>query len=272
MNEIIVTPPKVSSPKIRKLRSWVHRIALFLAVFTPLFFVVSALGTRFGLWDWMFGFVTLARGIGMKLIFATLIAGVLAFLASALITPRKGWWIAALALAVPLIALGKGASVKKTAETLPLIHDITTDTQNPPVFSSAILAERAAVSGVNTLDYSGKMENAREKTLVSVLQVRDYPDIRPLVLASAPETVFGEALATAKAMGWNIALQDADGGMIEATATTAWFGFKDDVAIRVLPSTGGGSVLDIRSVSRVGMSDLGANADRIRAFTQKMSE
>ncbi|MGB0907234.1 MAG: DUF1499 domain-containing protein [Maricaulaceae bacterium] len=272
MNDIIVAPPKTSGPKARKLRSWVHRIALFLAVFTPVFFAVSALGTRFGVWDWTFGFGKLAGGIGAKLIFATLLAGVLALLVSVFVKPRKGWWIVVLALVVPIVALAKGASVQRTAKALPLIHDITTDTQNPPVFSGIILKERAATTGVNTLDYIGKMEKMREKTLVSVLQVRDYPDIRPLILASSPDTVFGEALATARAMGWNIAHEDAEKGIIEATATTSWFGFKDDVSIRIQPSSGGGSVLDIRSVSRVGMSDLGANADRIRAFTAKMSE
>lgn len=271
MNEVIVTPPKISGPKIRKLRSWVHRIALFLAIFTPLFFAISALGTRFGLWDWKFGFGTLARDVGMKFVFATLIAAVLALLVSALVTPRKGWWIGILALCVPGVVLLKGASVQKTAKTLPLIHDITTDTQNPPQFTGRVLAERAATEGVNTLDYTGKTD-VREKTLVSVLQVRDYPDIRPLVLAASPEIVFGEAVGAAKSMGWDISVQDADAGVIEATATTAWFGFKDDIAIRIMPSEGGGSVLDIRSVSRVGLSDLGANAARIRSFTQKMSD
>ena len=67
-------------------------------------------------------------------------------------------------------------------------------------------------------------------------------------------------------MGWALKSEDVEGGIIEATDTTFWYGFKDDVVIRIRPSEGGGSVLDVRSISRVGGSDIGANAARIRKF------
>lgn len=270
MTDIITVPPKLSGPKLLKTRLWIHRAALFMAIFTPVFFAAAALGSRFGVWDWTFGFGKLTRDIGMKLVFATLALGVLSLLAAVFVKPRKGWWIAVLAILVPIVALGKAASVQRAVAALPLIHDITTDTQNPPVFSSVIQEARAEIEGVNTLDYVGKTD-LRDKTLFSVLQVRDYPEIRPLILSEDPAIVYGQALATAKAMGWDVVYEDAGAGMIDAVATTAWFGFKDDVAIRVQPANGGGTVVHMRSVSRVGASDLGANAARISSFMERMS-
>ena len=71
-------------------------------------------------------------------------------------------------------------------------------------------------------------------------------------------------------MGWQIVDANAREGRIEATATTFWFGFKDDVVVRIVPAPGGSRV-DVRSVSRVGVSDVGANAKRVRDFLQKLA-
>jgi uncharacterized protein (DUF1499 family) len=93
-----------------------------------------------------------------------------------------------------------------------------------------------------------------------------YPAVRPLALSADPARVAAAAEAEAKAQGWTVATSDPAGGVIEATAETFWFGFKDDVAIRIRPGASGGSVVDVRSTSRVGLSDIGANAARIEAF------
>lgn len=274
MTDVIVTPPKVSGPKMRKARSWVHRIALALAVLTPLVFIIAALGAKFGIWSWQFGLGTLTRGLGVKMLMGTALFGVLALLATALVTPRKGWWIGVLALIVGGAGMMKGAATQKTVASLPFIHDVTTDTENPPVFTDVILAERAKVKGVNTLDYIGKMAPAgaggKEQKLVSVLQTAAYPNVRSLILGDSPDVVFGQALSAAKSMGWKIKAEDVAAGTIEATAETFWYGFKDDVAIRVKAAEGGGTIVDVRSVSRVGGSDIGANAARVKAFMAKM--
>jgi uncharacterized protein (DUF1499 family) len=93
-----------------------------------------------------------------------------------------------------------------------------------------------------------------------------YPAVRPLTLAAAPAKVIVAAEAEAKAQGWKVVTSDPVAGVVEATAETFWFGFEDDVAVRIRPSATGGSVVDVRSTSRVGLSDLGANAKRIEAF------
>ena len=129
------------------------------------------------------------------------------------------------------------------------------------------MSERAKVEGVNTVDYVGKKDKP-DGTLVSVLQsqAKAYADIRPLILEDDMAVVFGRAKAAALQMGWKLKSENVETGIIEATDTTFWYGFKDDVVIRIRPSEGGGSVLDVRSVSRVGQSDIGANAARIRGF------
>lgn len=255
--------------KIGVLKKWWIRLAVGLAVFTPVFMAISALGARFGLWNWWYAFGTLVRNYGTKLMFATLAVAAVAVVLSLVFKPRnrKGLILSIFALSVPLIGMAHGKNVQKTAGSLPFIHDITTDTQDVPTFSSVIIGQRG--EGSNTLDYIGKIEK-NSKKLVSVLQVESYPDIRTIVLSDAPEAAFTRVLVTAKSMGWKVASQSEATGIVEATATTFWFGFKDDVVMRIRPSEGGGSLVDVRSISRVGGSDIGANANRIRKFRSKL--
>ena len=254
------------------LRRWLVRVAWALAVLAPLVFVVAALGTRVGLWNWQFGLLTLSRDVGPAVLIAAMVAGLASLLAAVMIKPRlrRGLVAGAVALTVGAVGLAWGASAGAKTRRLPFIHDVTTDTQNPPVFAGRILEERAGVEGVNTLDYVGK--TTRDGTLVSVAQTRGYPDVRTVVSADSPEMAFARSLEIADSLGWEVKDADAVEGVIEATATTSWYGFKDDVVVRVRPGAGGGSVVDLRSVSRVGGSDLGANAARIRAFVERFEE
>lgn len=264
--EIIKTEHSAKGEKRRKIRRWYHKLVLALVILIPLFFLISTLGVKFGLWDWK-------AGLGLNFKFAPILlpalalSGVVGLLLAAIIQPRKGFLVSALALIIGGAGLAHGAKVKKTAENLPYIHDITTDTQDVPTFTEAILSERAKVEGVNTVDYVGKKDKPNG-TLVSVLQsqAEAYADIRPLILEDDKAVVFGQAKAAALQMGWKLKSESVENGIIEATDTTFWYGFKDDVVIRIRPSEGGGSVLDVRSVSRVGQSDIGANAARIRGF------
>jgi uncharacterized protein (DUF1499 family) len=96
-----------------------------------------------------------------------------------------------------------------------------------------------------------------------------YPEVQPLRLTVAPNVAFERAKGAVEEMGWQIAREDPSAGRIEAVATTFWFGFKDDVVIRV-SAEGTGSRIDVRSKSRVGASDLGTNARRIRAYQERL--
>ena len=96
-----------------------------------------------------------------------------------------------------------------------------------------------------------------------------YPDLGPLVLQAPPQQAFARALAAARDMGWEVVATEPGDGRIEATTTTFWFGFKDDVVVRVTPADGG-SRIDVRSVSRVGRSDVGTNAKRIKTYLARI--
>lgn len=258
-----VEPQKVS--KRLTLRHWITRIAIALMVLGPLTFLVAAIGYKIGLLGLGISFGLLNLKVGPMLLFAGVAFGVFSLLLAFFMKPRGRVFLSLIALLIPLFGVVQLVGVKKKAESLPFIHDITTDTQNPPTFSAVILLEREKTPNVNTVDYKGKLD-PRSKTLVAVLQTKSYPDIRPVILEDDPDVVLGQAKVVAKNMGWNIVNEDAEAGRIEATETTFWYGFKDDIVIRVKPSEGGGTVLDIRSISRVGGSDLGANAARIRKF------
>ncbi len=253
--------------KLAKVKSYVVKIAIGLAIFTPIFFMVAALGSKIGLWGWRFGFGTLTVGYGPKLMMLTFVVALIALVLAFVIKPRKDWLVALLCLVVPIVGMGFGKSMKAKAGSLPFIHDITTDTQNPPNFTQAIIDRRAKCS--NALDYIGATIGKSDK-LVSVAQVKAYPDIRTLVFSDNADALYKRALATVGAMGWKQASASEETGLIEATDSTFWFGFKDDVAIRIQASEGGGSILDIRSISCVGGSDIGANAARIRKFREKL--
>ncbi len=142
----------------------------------------------------------------------------------------------------------------RVAKSVPPIHDVTTDTQDPPKFV-AVLPLRA--NAKNSAEYEGER--------IATLQRAGYPDLAPKIYPEPTGVVFARARAAATAMGWELVAADSTDGRIEATATTKWFGFKDDVVVRIR-SEGSGSRVDVRSVSRLGGSDVGTNAGRIRAY------
>jgi len=113
----------------------------------------------------------------------------------------------------------------------------------------------------NSAEYGGPEIAAQQRAA--------YPDIQPIVLPLAPTEAFQRALGAAREMGWEIVATDSAAGRIEATATTFWYGFKDDVVIR-LTLTDGGTRVDVRSESRVGGSDIGTNARRIREYVKRL--
>ena len=286
MAEIKVSdsPVEVDTPKLPRtesrwvtLRRWLIRATLAVAIVAPLVFAVAALGAKLGLWGFGTGFA-ITRNVGPLLLIAAIVLGLLTALFALLVKPRRGLVVAVLALVVGLVGFGRLSQVRNTVASLPFIHDITTDTQDPPTFGSVIMAERAATEGVNTVDYAGKTapatlpDGSREERLVSALQTQSYPEVRTLVLSEPPAAVFGRAEAAARDMGWAIKETDEAAGRIDATETTFWYGFKDDVTIRLRPAAGGGTRVDVRSVSRVGGSDLGANAKRVEAFLDAMQE
>lgn len=137
----------------------------------------------------------------------------------------------------------------------PPIHDITTDSEDPPLF---VTAEQQRGKDSNPLDVKAESIAAQQGA---------YPDIQTLVTEMSIEEAFNRALAVADELGWDVYHKDLNAGVIEAVDTTSIMAFQDDIVIR-LRSNADGTLIDMRSVSRVGISDLGANAKRIRTFQQ----
>ncbi len=246
------------------------KIVLALLAFLPLYFAVAALGTKLGVWGWQFGLLTLTFTGGMIVLGVTALVALVSLVLAVRMTPRRNSLMAAaiIGLLVPGAALVLFMAAGSKAGDNP-IHDIATDTGNPPLFSAATLEAREA-AGANPLsDYQmplGQLELYKERVSPE-LAVKSHAQIitdrknrpAPLPLGGAGKAEGLAAVAAAMgAMGLTDIRTDAEIGIVEGVATSFWFGFKDDVVARV-----GDSQIDFRSVSRVGISDLGANAARI---------
>jgi len=225
--------------------AWLRPLALVLALIALVMLALSGPGVRFELWDYRVGFTVFA--------WAAYVAIAGAFVAAlALALPKvrvRGMLMPMLALVLGLAVLYVPLEFRREARAVPPINDITTDTENPPRYMTS------------TRSYPGA-EFARQQRAA-------YPDIGPVLLAVPPAQAFKKAVAAAEAMGGEVVGSDPAAGTIEAVDTTRFFGFKDDIAIRVT-ATADDSKIDIRSKSRVGRSDLGTNARRIRAYAERL--
>jgi len=242
----------MSNPSSSRWRGWLAGPALFLGLLSLLALAAAPLSWREG---WLrvggsFGLLALAA-------LAAVLGAALAIMAFIFAGRSFGLW--RILLLIGVLLLGAGyilLPLRLWMQHAPAIHDITTDTADPPALI-APLAARAAEHGASA-SYGGPA--------IAAQQQKAYPDIAPLILPLPPAKAFDLALATARSMPrWQVTASDPASGRIEASQVSFWFGFVDDVAIRVTPA-GDGSRVDMRSVSRQGKGDLGVNAARVRAY------
>lgn len=217
----------------------------------------SGFGYRLQFWDYLPAFKILIAGVVAAMVGTAIGAAGIYLNWRGGQTTSLYWSMAA--FAAGLLIAAPVVSSARLLRTLPWIHDISTDTENPPPFV-AVLKERAAAP--NTAEYGG--------AAIAKLQHAAYPDLKPLHVDIPPPAAFDAALTSARELGWGIIDADPAAGRIEASDQTFWFGFVDDVVIRIAADAGG-SRIDVRSVSRVGKSDLGANARRVRKFLGRFS-
>ncbi len=176
---------------------------------------------------------------------------------------KKGAGVTAIGLVLSIVVMGTVAYWFTEAQKYPPIHDISTDIENPPKFR-AIVPLRADASNDTTY---GDQEKAD-------LQRRYYPDVQTIQLDMEYDEVFDRALQAAEEMPWEeIVTSDRQAGLIEAYDKLPWFGFIDDVVIRIdTADTTGHYKIDVRSVSRIGRGDIGVNAHRIREYLNQVSK
>ncbi|HEX2763293.1 MAG TPA: DUF1499 domain-containing protein [Allosphingosinicella sp.] len=244
-------------------RDWAKlatRVAIVLGIGGVAAAFVAALGAGQGLWHFRSAFSVL------RYAFFAAAAGAVIGLVGLLLSRRRAKLMLTNLIAV-IVALGFVlylGSLVRTARSVPAIHDVTTNLDDVPQFSRL----EVRVDNLESIPDEGKAElkalppEARWKAV----HREHYGDLRTLVLPFPPQATVRKAAALARDRGWQIASVDADAGVVEATATSRFFRFKDDVVIRVRPGPNGGSLVDMRSISRVGASDVGVNAKRVRAF------
>ena len=219
-----------------------------LGVSGPVYRISGSLPAAFAVLRW-------AAYIGLAGAAAGAIAGIFGFWKR----KRRATALALVALVVGVTAGAIPYAWQRRAQNLPPIHDITTDLDNPPAFEAVVPLR---VDAPNPLD---------RPPILTTQQREGYPDLAPLTMSLPPAVAFDRALAVAQDKGWEIVASDRSSGRIEATDTTFWFGFKDDVAIRLTP-WGAGTRVDLRSVSRVGRGDVGTNARRIRDYLDALQD
>jgi uncharacterized protein (DUF1499 family) len=222
--------------------------AVVLGIAGPIYRLGASLATAYQIMRW-------AEYVGIA---ASLLA-----VGAVIHTYRLRKWtatvVSVVALVIGLTAVAIPLAWQRRAQRLPSIHDVTTDLDNPPAFQ-AVLSRRAGAP--NRLDRTPQL---------TLLQREGYPDLAPVTVPTSPAATFDRALAIAQSQGWEIVTADKSTGRIEATDTTRWFGFTDDIVVRLTP-WGAGTRVDVRSAARAGAGDLGRNASRIRGFLAELSQ
>ena len=239
-----------------KIARLLSLIGLVVAIGCALAALGAGLGYRIGWWQ-------LRTGIAMLVYAFWIAAGTAAVcaIAVALSAARAnvlGMVIGLAGLAISGVTAWVPYDLRMTANAVPPIHDITTDLADPPRFVRVVALRKAED---NPAAYDGPSAGEQQR--------KGYPDLAPLVLKAPRDKVFTAAQGALASMGLELVDADAAQGRIEATATSLLFGFKDDVVVRIIDDPGGTKV-DVRSKSRVGRSDLGVNASRIRTFQAKL--
>lgn len=245
---------------------WGRRLpwaALALAVGGLAAALIAAVGSGAEAWTFRTGFSILRYAF-----YAAIAGGFLAIVAF-FVARRGGVRTGRLNLVAFLVAVAFAAYLMShiaTARSVPAIHDATTNLSDVPQF--ATLTVRA--DNFENIPDNGRPELAAldPENRWKAIHREAYGDLRSLRLSLGVAEATKRAEALIRARGWAVARVDRQTGIVEATARTLFFRFKDDVVVRVRPdpTRPGGSVVDMRSISRVGGSDIGVNAARIRAF------
>lgn len=244
-------------------------LALCAGLVVGLLALFATFGVWLGWWDFRQGFrlLGLANAAAPWVALITLAIAVLVFFGAHRFRTGNGAALLSLAL-LGTIAAALVYYVPESyrpPEGTPAIHDISTDTENPPGFVDIVPLRADAP---NSHEYGDSPADITPEKLAE-LQQQAYPDIQPRTFSQSRDLVFDRAVQVAEELGWELVAQVPEEGRIEATDTTFWFRFKDDVVIRIRQENGQ-TVVDARSVSRVGVSDVGKNAERLRRFFERL--
>lgn len=242
-----------------KTYSKISIVSFFLAMIASLMFALSGYGYQWGWWGLGLAFQRLIPGAAIAALLGLILLIIYAVRKRKSGKNYKGSWMVYTSIILCLVVLGNfGYWYMEIQKGYPPIHDLTTDTENPPEFV-AIVPLRA--DAPNKTEYGGQEIAEAQKAF--------YDGLETLRLQEPPAQAYDKALQAARQMPWKIVAESEEDLRIEAFHKLPWFGFIDDVVIRV-DTTETGSKIDVRSVSRVGRGDLGVNADRIKDYMAKI--
>lgn len=250
-------------------RDWTKLVtsaALLLGVGAVVAALVAAIGSAMEIWGFRAGLTSL------RYFFWIAVAGAVLGLVGLIMARRRAKLLLANLVAL-VVALGFVlylGNLVRTAKSVPAIHDVATDLDDLPKFTR--LKVRA-----DNLEKIPDEDKPELKALPpeerwKALHRAHYGDLRTVRLPAPPAETVRRAAALARDRGWDVATVDESAGIVEATETSRFFRFKDDVVVRVRPAPGGGSLVDMRSISRVGGSDVGMNAKRVTAFLSDLQK
>ena len=255
------------------------RIALALSLLLIVWFLVAMFGARLGLIDKLTAFGTMTAQIGSTAAMVCAGIAVIALIVAIAVKPRDGWGKALIALIIPLAVLGGFAQLRAMAESVPFIYDLTTDTQDAPRFSTAMVAvrDRSDANPLMEFDrplgeydkWAGNEEVA--DTTSAQLIAEGYPDLTTLTTDRSVDEALTAIEEAMDVRGFENITVDSAAGTVEATAVVFWYGFEDDIVARARRSASG-TQIDFRSTSRLGTSDLGVNAGRIVELRTAVAE
>lgn len=233
------------------------RILFYLSLVAALVFVASGYGYNWGIWSLGMAFTLLTYGA-----YASIGLAVIGLVSIWFLRKKRAKAVVLAVLAVLLTGTVAVTALywQQRAQSVPPIHDISTDLENPPEFSAIV---RLRADAPNPPEYAGQ-ETADA-------QRESYPEVKPVILQDNLQDVMDAAVMLITDREWKLVVINRNQGRIEATEKLAWFGFKDDVVIR-FTETMEGTQVDMRSKSRIGRSDVGVNARRIEDFLEDLED
>jgi len=249
-------PPPPPAPEVRVARwpAWLGNFVLGGAVLVIAIGLIALTLARFDMIDKLTGFIAF-----MSMMVPAGVIAVLSLIAWLMARKGRGSKAKALGGLVLSLALLAGMyfGVIRPGSSAPRLHDITTNLDNPPQFATVTLREDNLIPFANVEEWKAAHRDG-------------YPDIQPVLIDRSPSEVLARARVLAEQRGWTVAATDPQALQMEAVAYAGYLRFRDDVVVKVTPVLDGSSRVDMRSVSRVGLSDLGYNAARIREFMAEL--
>ncbi len=257
----------MADPRSRRLLverlSW---LGLALSIAAIVAALLAALGSGQGWWHFRSGFLVLRVAF-----FAAIAGGLLCLIALLIRTRNRRRRVTVAALAGLVLAALFSSYIgiqARAARLVPPIHDITTNVEDVPPFYRL----RVRTDNFDIVPHLGRndLHPLPPEERWKIIHRESYGDLKTVSVPTSPAQTIQIAADIARDRDWEFATISPDEGIMEATATTRFFRFKDDVVVRVRRNPRGGSTVDMRSISRVGVSDIGTNARRIRSFLAEL--